>query len=83
MEFKAFIDLPGASEDSTGQESQFLGETSKQWREEAGKQNVFFEVTEQARAFVDNQHENTISIVNSSGAPLTWERLDLAFYAGD
>lgn len=82
MEFKAFIDLAGATEDTSAQEPQFLGATSKQWKQEAGKQNAFFEVTEQARAFVDNQHENTISIVNSSGAPLAWERLDIAFYAG-
>jgi len=81
IEFKAFIDLPNATEDTDERDPQFLGEASKMWRAEQGKQTVFFEVTEQARAFVDNRHDNTITIVNASGVPVGWERLDLAFYA--
>jgi L-asparaginase len=81
IELKAFIDLPGADEDTSDREPQFLGETSKPWRAAEGNQIVFFDVTEQARTFVDNRHENTITIANSSGSPVAWERMDLAFYA--
>jgi L-asparaginase len=81
IEFKAFVDLPEAGGDSSAAEPHFLGAASKQWAEEQEKQNVFFEVTEQARAFVDNRHESTISIVSSSGAPLAWERLDMALFS--
>jgi L-asparaginase len=80
IEFKAFIDLPNANESTPEEEPQFLGESSKRWREEDGKLSVFFDVTTQARAFVDNRHENTLTIVSTSGAQLSWERLDLAFY---
>jgi L-asparaginase len=81
IEFSAFIDLPEATEQTDHGEPQFLGEASKQWRAEQGKQAVFFDVTEQARTFVDNRHENTITLVNAGGAPMAWERLDIAFYA--
>jgi L-asparaginase len=80
IEFKAFIDLPNAKESTPEEEPQFLGESSKRWREEDGKLSAFFDVTTQARAFVDNRHENTLTIVSTSGAELSWERLDLAFY---
>jgi L-asparaginase len=81
LEFKTYIDLPNATEHTGADEPQFLGESEKQWREENGDQIVFFDVTEQMRRFVDNRHENTITIVNVSGAPIAWKRLDVAFYA--
>ncbi len=80
IEFKAFIDLADANESTPTDEPRFLGETSKRWREEEdGKVSVFFDVTLQAGAFVDNRHENTLTIL-SGGEELSWERLDLAFY---
>lgn len=81
IEFSVFIDHPDATEDTSQDEPQFLGEASKQWRSEQGKQAVFFDVTEQVRAFVDNRHENSLTLVNAGGAPVAWDRLDLAFYA--
>lgn len=81
IEFKAFIDMPEATGDTPETETQFLGETSKRWREEEGGLGVFFEVTGQARQFVDNRHSNTITIASTSGEPFSWERMDIAFYA--
>lgn len=82
IEFRAFIDCPSAAEDVATQGPHFLGRTYKPWSEGVGKQNAFFEVTEQMRVHVDNRHENTISIVNVGDAAFAWERLDLALYVG-
>jgi L-asparaginase len=82
IEFAAFIDLPDASAATPDSDPHFLGESSKRWREEDGGLGVFLEVTDQARQFVDNRHSNTVTVVSTSGAPLAWDRLDLAFYAG-
>jgi L-asparaginase len=81
IEFKAFIDLPEATESTPENDPHFLGETSKRWRlQEDGKLSIFFDVTEQVGTYVDNRHENTLTIVSTSGEALRWERLDLAFY---
>jgi L-asparaginase len=79
--FKAYLDLPDATLSTPDSKPQYLGEASKQWREEEGKSNVFIDVTDQARAFVDNRHDNTITLVTTSGSPFAWDRADLAFYA--
>lgn len=82
IEFKAFIDQPEATDATPNDGPGFLGETtSKKWRDEDGTADVFFDITEQARAFVDNRHQNSITIASTSGAPLAWERLHIAFYA--
>ena len=81
IEFKAYIDLPDATLDTPDSVPQFLGEASKKWRAEDGKANVFMDVTDQARAFVDNRHVNSVTLVSTSGAPFAWDRADLAFYA--
>jgi L-asparaginase len=81
IEFKVYIDSPGAGNSSERDDSHLLGEASKRWRaDEDGKLSVFFDVTPQAAMFVDNRHENSLTIVSTSGEPLSWERLDLAFY---
>jgi L-asparaginase len=82
IEFKAFIDLPDAGADTATTLPQFLGEASKRWNQETGNESVFFDVTEQVRQFVDNRHGNRLTIASTSGEPLSWDRLDLAFYAG-
>ncbi len=82
IEFRVFIDLPDATEQTPVDDPHFLGETSKRWRDEDGTLSVFFDVTAQARTYIDNRHENTLTVVSASGAPLAWERLDLAFYVG-
>jgi L-asparaginase len=78
IEFKAYIDLPDAA--SPQDDSHLLGETSKRWRAEDGKLSAFLDVTTQAAAFIDNRHENSLTILSTGGEPLSWERLDLAFY---
>jgi L-asparaginase len=82
IEFGAFIDRPDMSREAATQGPHFLGRTFKRWDVGVGKQNAFFDVTEQVRVHVDNRHESTISIENASDALLAWERLDLALYGG-
>jgi L-asparaginase len=81
LEFKIFIDMPDATADTSEAEPQYLGEVAKKWRDDEGKANAFLPVTAQAKAFVDNRHTNSLRIVTTSGAPVAWEKLDLAFYA--
>jgi L-asparaginase len=80
IELKAFIDLSDANESTPADEPRFLGATSKRWREEDGRISVFFDVTSPAKEFVDNRHDNSLTIVSTSGSPLNWERLDLALH---
>lgn len=81
LEFAAFIDHPNATAESDSSDPHFLGEASKRWKVEDGGIGVFMDVTAQAQQFVDNRHTNSLTIVSTSGAPLAWDRLDLALYA--
>lgn len=80
IQFRAFIDAPDASESTPTQNNpHFLGETTKNWSE--GQDQAFIvPITRQVRDFVDNNHENTITLVNT-GQPFTWRKLNLAIFA--
>lgn len=82
IELKAYIDLADANE-GTQEEGNphFLGKGLKRWNESTGKESIFFTVTDQTKEFVDNRHENAITIVNSGGDPFTWDKLNVAFFA--
>lgn len=80
IEFKAFIDLPDANfETKTEDNAHFLGAGDKRCESGENPENVFLTVTDQVRTFVDNRHANTITIV-STGAPFTWEKMNLACF---
>lgn len=82
IELKAYIDLPDANEQTQEEGNpHFLGRSLKRWTGNTGVENVFFTVTEQARMFVDNQHNNTLSIINLGSSPFSWQKLNLAFFA--
>lgn len=81
IEFNVFIDRPDADLRTPDGDPHFLGTASKRWREEEGDASVFLDVTHVASDFVDNRHDNTLTIVSTGGTSLTWDRLDIAFYA--
>jgi len=80
IEFRAFIDLPEANIDTkTEGNIHFLGAGDKRFDSDESAESVFFTVTDQVRAAVDNAHKNSITIVGL-GAPFTWEKLSLACF---
>jgi hypothetical protein len=81
IEFKAYIDLPDANE-QTSEESNphFLGKANKRYDADVGLESVFLTVTEQAKAFIEKSgHANTITIVGTGG-PFSWEKLNIALF---
>lgn len=79
IDFKVYIDLPDATENTSEEGNRnFLGYGSKRMRVE--KESVFLTVTEQVLDFVDNNHVNKITIVNTGGVPFAWEKLNIAFF---
>jgi L-asparaginase len=81
LEFKVYIDLPDAKESTPIDVPHFLGRSSKKYSPETGPESAFLTVTEQVRAFIDNSHENTLTIVNTGGAPFKWSKLQIACFA--
>lgn len=81
LEFSVFIDYATADSRTPENDPHYLGAASKRWRQEDGPTSVFLEVTDAAREFVDNRHENTITLVSTGGTAIGWEHLDVAFYA--
>ncbi len=82
IEFKVYIDLPDADEDTKEEGNpHYLGTATKRWDEKAGKENIFIPVTKQAREFVDNRHDNSLTLVNLGGNDFSWARLEIAFFA--
>lgn len=80
IEFRAFIDLPEANIGTkTEGNIHFLGTADKRFDSDESSESVFFTVTDQVRAAVDNAHKNSITIVGL-GAPFTWEKLSLACF---
>lgn len=81
VEFKIYMDLPDAKESTPNDGPHFLGHASKRYVPEAGSESVFWTITEQVRAFIDNAHENTLTIVNTGGTPFRWSKLQIACFA--
>ena len=81
LEFKVYIDKIDAKEGTPNDGPHFLGQAAKKYVPEIGPEGVFLTITEQVRAFVDNTHENTLTIVNTGGAPFKWSKLHIACFA--
>ncbi len=80
IEFRAFIDLPEANIDTkTEGNIHFLGAGDRRFDSDESSESVFFTVTDQVKAAVDNAHKNSITIIGL-GAPFTWEKLSLACF---
>lgn len=79
IEFKAYIDTPDAANAKDAGNPRYLGSGSKQFRPEDNPESVFITVTDQVLATVDNNHENSITIV-STGAAFSWDKLNIAFF---
>jgi L-asparaginase len=77
-----WLDLPDPTVEATPTNPRFLGRVATTWREEEGKLDVLLNVTEQARELVDPRRPNTLTLLADDGAPISWQRLDLALYAG-
>ncbi|KPA12450.1 hypothetical protein MHK_007342 [Candidatus Magnetomorum sp. HK-1] len=80
IQFKVYIDLPNADE-NTDEEGNphFLGMTQKKYTGEP--ESLFLTITNQAKSFVDNKHENSITIVGTGGTAFKWSKLEIAFFA--
>ena len=82
IEFKAYIDLPEADEDTPERSNpHFLGAGSRKYDETTGPESVFFSIHKQALEFIDNQHPNTITIVSTAGTRIKWSKLNIALFA--
>jgi L-asparaginase len=81
LEFKIYIDLPDAKESTANDGPHFLGHASKRYIPDNGPESAFITITDQVRAFIDNAHENTLTIVNTGGAPFKWSKLQVACFA--
>lgn len=81
IEFKVYIDMLDANDGTSESGPHFLGAASKRWREEDGPESVFLEITAAAKEFIDNRHENALTIVSTGGTALAWDHLDIALYA--
>ena len=82
IQFKVFIDAPEAKEGTpTEGNPHFLGETTKNWSKDSGDQAFVIPITEAVKGFVDNNHENSLTIINTSGLPFKWRRLNIAIFA--
>ena len=81
LEFKVYIDLPNAKESTPNEGPHFLGHASKRYVPDTGPESAFMTITEQVRAFIDNTHANTLTIVNTGGAPFKWSKLQIACFA--
>lgn len=81
LEFKVYLDLPSANESTPDNDAHFLGYASKTYFPALGPENVSMQVTEQVRIFVDNRHQNTLTIVNTGGTPFKWDSLHIACFA--
>jgi L-asparaginase len=82
IQFRAFIDSEDATErTSTIGNPHFLGEATKNWNRDAGDEAVILPISAQVRDFVDNNHVNTVTLVNTSGLPFAWKRANIACYA--
>jgi len=72
--------LPEANIDTkTEGNIHFLGAGDRRFDSDESSESVFFTVTDQVRAAVDNAHKNSITIIGL-GAPFTWEKLSLACF---
>lgn len=81
IEFSIFMDMPDAGPRTPDTDPHFLGSASKRWRDEEGPASVFLDVSAAAREFVDNRHDNTLTIVSTGGTAITWDRLNIALLA--
>ncbi len=82
VDIAVFIDLPDANE-QTKQEGNphFIGRKMKSWTSGGDSESIFFDVTKQVKEFVDNRHENSLTIVNMGGFPFQWDLTNIAFFA--
>jgi len=80
IQFKVYIDLPNANE-NTDEEGNphFLGKTQKKYQGEP--ESLFLTITDQAKSFIDNKHQNSITIVGTGGTAFKWSKLEIAFFA--
>ena len=82
IQFRVFIDAEDANENTpTSGNPHFLGEATKNWNRDDGDEAVVVPITKQVKDFIDNNHTNTLSIVNTSGQPFAWKRLNIACFA--
>jgi len=82
IEFKVYIDLPDADENTSEEANpHFLGKIAKTYELDRGEESAFHLITTQARSFVDNRHENTLTLVNTGGTAFVWQRINIAFFA--
>jgi hypothetical protein len=80
IELAFYIDLPENGDVKSTDNPNFLCSFSKSWSQESGWGSVLIPVTEKIKPFIDNQHTNTLTVVNVSATAIRWEKLDLVFY---
>lgn len=76
---KVYIDMPDASSKTSIEIDNFLGEFDKDW-EDGSKENVFIPISNQAKKFIDNNHTISITVVNTNGRKLKWEKMDIGIF---
>jgi len=81
MKAKIFIDQEEGDNKYSEKSDNYLGTIQRNWSEEEGEQNIFLNITEQAKRFIDNKHPIAISIVNETGTSLEWGTLEIAIYS--
>lgn len=80
IQFKVYIDMPNADENTPEEDNpHFLGKTLKKYK--GDEESLFLTITDQAKAFVDNRHDNSITIVGTGGTAFNWKKCEIAFFA--
>jgi len=84
IEIKVFIDKPDATMDTPTNIENFLGSVErKKYKKDEGPENIILPITKQARTFIDNIQDLTITICSDSGDDLDYYDLHIALFTED
>jgi len=83
IKLKVFINDDSASEDTNTDSPNYIGSKEIEWRNDNGEQSIFFNITEQAKKFIDNSQKVRITLINLSGRELIIEKMDVAIFNND
>jgi hypothetical protein len=82
-----WLELPEPAVEATSVDARrgdprFLGRATSTWSGEEGRSDVLLDVTGQAGELVEPGGPNALTLLAESGAAISWQRLDLALFAG-
>lgn len=81
---KVYIEYENADEKTSEDIDNYIGTFNKKWNTEDGKENIIIPITEQVKKFISNndrRHPVSITIVNTNGRTLQWDKMEIGIFA--